>query len=267
MKRNQEKIVSASYRVVLHHCASGTSRVGILTFMLLLLLFPAMLCAQQGDIIKDLSKISETYAETEVFSMKVCMRFIEKELVVTEQKGVVYRKENKFRTEFMGRTSLTNSHCRLLIDDDQKVLLYSDFSQATPSKAAEQGQADVMEELVQQLDELKIPSNGVKNNYRYVENSSRAKRIQITSDDPNYDFIELTINPKNNTLTKLVYQYKSTIDLPYHRIEILYQDINLGGKLNRNLFSETVYISGKADNVKPTAKYADYQVINKSTAQ
>ncbi len=223
--------------------------------MCLLLLLSSPLVHSQDEK-KLIEKMNKAYMENSSFSMDVAVRLFATDGDIPSDmvhRGRVSKGKNEYYSSMMGQTTVCNSRCYLVIDEENRRILYSS---ANASKAFTKPLADPSAVTDSLLKDSRLRTLSLEAGRRTIE--------IIPASSAMYDKIELTVNTANYALEKVVYLYKKAEDLPYKRVEMLYSNVSFAPKEDKTLYSEATYVSKQRGKLRGIGKWASYQVTDMS---
>jgi hypothetical protein len=206
--------------------------------------------------LEDLKKAGLSVFSTETFSASVSVRAYQGKNDVKPAKtysGTIHRDSKNFRTTMFGKTSLYNTQCSMLIDEQEKVIIYdkpvSDAKNKTP--------------------EILLPNSFYSNNYKYsylINNSSRKRIAIVPKESSVYEKIEVEINPVNNMIVQIIYFFAdiSSNAQMFHKIQVDYTSVSLSAKIPGEVFSEKKYVQVNKGSLVASGNYAGYTVYDKT---
>lgn len=169
-----------------------------------------------------------------------------------QSQGKVFKDGFNYYSEMMGRTTLINKRCAVIIDNNNKVLLYSE----------PEGKASKEKESTEVLPDSVLFGTG---KLKTVSNKNNLHCIEIVNDkDAQYRKIEMTINTLTKTLERIDYYFKPSEgrNPVFEKMTIIYSGIVINGKVSEDIFSEKKYISVSRDKITGLGKYAAYEIID-----
>lgn len=231
----------------------------VICYILLLLSIPAY--SQEWK--EDLLAMNKAYINAKSFQMNVRVKSfatINDVHPLLDYKGKVASSNGNYFTDMMGRTTISNKQCLVVVDTKQKMILYK------KNKGDSKPQSGFS---IAQLDSAFIlMDKNVK--VSYLVNTTIEKKIQLVYKNNAIDKIELSIDPSKNTITQLVYYYntnKPEYTNSAAKVIVVYTDVELNKIIDDSYFSVNKFISVKKDKIIPLKNYANYQVINQDEAQ
>jgi hypothetical protein len=225
----------------------------LILIFLLSFSFLTLFSQQEKD---ELKKMHAVYTSAGTFSMEINMNLFTTLSDVQPKQtanGKVYKNKDEYYSEMLGRITLVNNHCCLLIDKTQKLMIYSEPSKGKTDKSL--------------AEDSPVPDSSIFKNAKlhFLSQTSQLHVIELKYDhDAMYDKIEISIDPTTNYLTKVVYYYaKIKGKAPaYAKTEINYTNIKLGEQIDNTVFSEKKFISVSKDKITPLSIYGSYEVID-----
>lgn len=208
---------------------------------------------------EDLQAMNRTYLTANSFQMgivvKSYVREDDTEPLMTAS-GKVASADGKSCSEMLGKVTLMNKKCILLVDNKQHIMLYKGIDSLSykPMNGFSLANLDSMVMLF-----------GTNVEATYLINSNIEKRMSFQFREGNMSRMELAINPSNNTLTTITYYYNTKLPGNVSSVEkviIEFNNIQLNEAINDSYFSETRFVDIRAGKVMPVSKYSDYQIVN-----
>lgn len=212
---------------------------------------------------EDLLLMNKAYINAKSFQMNVEVKSfatINDVQPLLDYKGKVASSNGNYYTAMMGRTTIYNKQCVLVVDSKQKMILYKkNKSDVKPQGGFAMANLDSA---------LIVMGKNVK--VTYLQNNIAEKRIQIIYKNNSIDKLELSINPLNNTIVQLIYYYNTTkpeFNNSVYKVIVDYTNMELNKTIADSYFSENKFISVKKDKIIPLNNYAKYQVVNQDQTQ
>jgi len=206
----------------------------------------------------DLVKMNTLYRDAKSFSMDLSMSLYVKEKDLTPQvtyKGKSMRDQTTYKTEMMNRISLVNERCALMIDAQQRLILYKERDQKKDKEMVPTG-----------MDNLNLDSliGRQSASMSYLVNSATEKRILISNPENVYKRIEISLDPATYTIRQIVYVFADAQSKVSQtsRIVIDYRNVTMNKPLDKSLFSEATYVRHKGGKPVPAEAYKNYQLID-----
>jgi hypothetical protein len=197
-----------------------------------------------------------TYGELNSLQMNINLQLFTKSSdtkPMQESSGKVCKEGVNYYSEMLGRVTVINKSCCVLVDNGNKVIVYSE------------PEGKIKEDKNKKSEVLPDSVLFNKGTLRTISNSNDEHCIEIKFDsDPQYDRIEVTVNTKDHTLRKIVYYFK-----PYQgkapafeKMVVVYSGIQLNTDVQDAIFSESAFVSVSKDRVSARDRYNSYQVID-----
>lgn len=210
------------------------------------------LCAQNEK--ETLRAMYATYSSLSSLQMNVNVQLFAKSSDITpmqQSSGKVYKDGLNYFSEMMGRATLINKNCALIVDNSNRIIMYSE----PEGKAKDQKTDDILPDSVL-FGQSKMKTLSNKDNHHCIE-------VKYDN-DPQYDRIEMTVNTVNHTLEKIVYYFKPMNGRSplFEKLAISYTSIVINGDISSSVFSEKSFVSVSRNKVTPLGKYATYEVID-----
>lgn len=213
---------------------------------------------------EDLLAMNRTYLTSNSFQMDIVVKSYVRESdtePLMKASGKVASADGKSCSEMMGKVTLMNRKCILLVDNKQHIMLYKGIDSLSykPMNGFSLANLDSMVMLF-----------GANVEATYLINNNVEKRMSFQYREGNMTRMELAINPGNNTLTELTYYYNTKLSGNVSSVEkviIEFNDIQLNRAINDSYFSETRFVDIRAGKVEPVSKYGDYQIVNQDETQ
>lgn len=224
-------------------------------FIFLLLAFAAVVPSAAQDAKAEIRAMHEAYGKASSYSMQIETRIYRGLADATPFqtfKGKALKSGVNYYSEMLGRTTLVNSKCCLLIDNSQKVLIYSEQEQ---KKEAAKAQFEVLP------DSVLFEDSEVKT----VSKTAQAHVIELLCKmHPTYEKVELTIDPRSHAMTRVRYFYRTVNGRQpvYALVDIVYSQVQLNVQLAASLFSEKQFVTVTKTTVQPVAAFSAFQVVD-----
>ncbi|MDQ3112236.1 MAG: hypothetical protein M3R17_20315 [Bacteroidota bacterium] len=197
------------------------------------------------------------YATAKTFSMDIQVKLFGMATDAEAKQvadGKVYKDNAFYYSEMLGRITLVNDHCCLLVDKSQKLFIYSE-----PEKSELKNKSDEATSAIPDSTLFKGAT------LRFISQTAEAHVIELKyADNKMYDKIEISIHPTTHHLLRVVYYY-ATVNgkIPsYAKTDISYKNVQLNGIINRTVFSEKKFVTVTKDKITPLATYVSYEVID-----
>lgn len=220
---------------------------------LLLLLLPSLALAQLEKEL--LLKMNETYFEAKSFSMNATVNVYEKRLgpnPSASYSGSMYKSGGMYYSELMGKITLVNSSCALIVDEEQKLMVYG--------KPWKMSNVSSKANIPAMLDSVLFANATLKMKAK----DGRRSIIEIRPKNSEYEKIEVTIGTAENTLQEVVYFFPANEDIPYQKITITYTDTKINSKIPSSVFSEGRFITKKSNKIQPAGKWASFRLVDQT---
>jgi hypothetical protein len=222
---------------------------------LLAILLCLPLCASAQEAKTEIRAMHEAYGKARSYSMNIETRIYRSAgdaAAFQTFKGKAMKSGFNYYSEMMGRTTLVNGKCCVLIDKSLKVLIYSEQEQ---KKEAAKAEFDPLP------DSVLFEDSEVKT----LSKTADAHVIELLCKiHPTYEKIELTINPKNHAMSRVRYFYRTVNGRApvYAIVDVVYTQVLLNTEIPVSVFSERQFITVTKSTVQPSSAYTGYQVID-----
>jgi hypothetical protein len=196
------------------------------------------------------------YAGLNSLQMNVSMQLYTKAADVKpmqESTGKVCKEGINYYSEMMGRKTVINKNACVLVDNINKVIVYSEPDVKT------RNEKNKMHEV---LPDSVLFGQGV---LRTISNANGEHCIEIKyANDPQYDRIEMTINTTDHTLRKIVYFLKPYLGKApvFEKMVVTYSAIQLNTDIPGSIFSIDGIITVSRNQAVAQGQYGGYQVID-----
>lgn len=205
----------------------------------------------------DLQRMTKVYRDAKSFSMDITARFYSKSADAenTVQTGKACRSEDSFFSQLMGRTTIYNNRCRLLVDEQQRLILFN--------KPYKKEDASVSPEEQLFMDSAFYATAKLK----YISQDAQHKKIEIKTGTNTFERMEVTINAKTFVLEQVIYYYAEKSEngvAGYTRSEITYTNVLVNKPIAETVFSEKKYIARVKNTLAGVGIYAAYKVIDQT---
>lgn len=208
---------------------------------------------------EDILKMNEAFNRLASFSMNVEVKIFSNGTDVKPAqsfKGEARKSGNCFYSSMLGKTSLVNAEHALLIDVQQKLIVYDEVREENQKDKAALFKSGLMmvDTALTKLYKLK-----------YLVNNENIRRIEISRPkDKIYRKIELELDAKTSLIRSITYYYIKSEEngSPYDRISISYTGLQADAKIAPETFSEKKYVSVKNTKVTATAAYKTYKIVD-----
>ncbi|MGL4595934.1 MAG: LolA family protein [Bacteroidia bacterium] len=202
-----------------------------------------------------LRQMYATYNTAKTLRMQVNMQLFTKASdakAVQSNSGKVFKSNENYYSEMMGRIMVINSTCCLLVDQTQKTMVYS---------LVEKNKSKKTDAPALLPDSVLFAQASLKT-IRQTEDVHEVELLY--KNDPQYSKISVSIHPKKHTLQKIVYYYKAQGNLApaYEKVEIVYSGIVLNEAVSSAQFSEKTFVAVGRDKIVGLGQYAQYEIID-----
>jgi len=200
----------------------------------------------------DLTAMSKVFAKLTAFDMNVDIKVYKNEKDASPSftsKGRTAKSDGKFYLSMLNKKTILNNKLLLVIDDQQKLLMYSRLSD-DQIKLLTANQTINIDSI--------ISSNPAE--ISYVVNNANEKKIIVKSNTETIKSIVISMDPKTYVLTEIVYSYATEDTKVNSKVIVRYSNFAFEAK-DTQLFSQSKYIkSGK--KITATPAYKNYRIIN-----
>lgn len=208
----------------------------------------------------DLRKMTAMYRSAKSYSMDITARFYSTEpgTAVQSHTGKACKSGSNYFSQMLNRTTIYNSRCRMLVDEEQKLILFN-----KPNKK-EVNSIEPEEQLF--MDSVFYATAKV----RYISQDAVRKKIEVKTKSGEFDRMELVINAQTYALEQVVYYYaQNTANgvAGYSKTEISYTNIGINKPIPDSLFSEKKYIDRIKNKLTGVGRYATYKVVDQSNTK
>lgn len=231
----------------------------LICFMLLLCIVPAY----SQDWKEDLLKMNQAYLNAKSFQMDVEVKSyatLNDAKPLIDYKGKVASSIGNYYSSFMNRITLYNTRCVLVVDNNQKMILYKK-SKGDIKRQSGFSIANLDSTLIVMGKNVKIS---------YLQNTTAEKRMQLIYKNNALAKLELSINPVDNTIIQLIYYYDTknpAFNNSAAKVIIDYSNVELNKAISDSHFSENKFIAIKKDKIIPLNIYSNYQLVNQDQTQ
>ena len=207
------------------------------------------------DFRTELFRMNDTYRKADNFSMKVNVKIYEKQSDTRERQsyeGMVKKQGNNYLSQMMGKTTLVNNNCVLLVDEGNKLIQYGDRPKDKKNPTDDKA-------LCYAIDSVYLANNKLK----MLSSEEGHMRILVSSEgDEVYEKTEILINTVSHVLEELTYYYKDEEKAGFSKIVISYSEVKLHAAFGKSDFSEKKYITASRNSITLAANYASYKLID-----
>jgi hypothetical protein len=203
------------------------------------------------DFKTDYKKVQDTYLHLENFYCELKINMYKKSSAPAplQQLTAVIKKQGENTCYTMGKiTMLVNEKCMLYLDEQEKRMVYTirDTKKIVPDLNQ---YTAIVDSLLDRNDSVIF--NGSKNDEKkYTLYTSKQEIMRA----------EVYIDQRLNTLSKLVYYYKSRKNTEFEKVSIDYDHITMAAVFKPADFSESKYVLVTGKKLTPAAGFAGYQI-------
>jgi hypothetical protein len=225
----------------------------------LLAFFITALSLSAQDWVADMKKMNKVYSEAHSFSMNISVKVYEKVNSVAPMMtyaGNMAKSELGYCSELMGKTTLVNDRVSLLIDKNQRLILYK----------------KVTDKNKQSLKPPPIPMSVDSAMYanakvKYLINNATEKKIQIISKGTAYSKVEISINTADNTMKQIIFYTENNNgdDSSTEKVVVDYTNVKINTTISSAVFAEQKFIVVTGKKATTTKAYSGYQLIDENT--
>lgn len=208
----------------------------------------------------DIRELNKTYLEAKSFSMDIIVETYENASdikPVASYAGQVAKKEESYFTSMIGKITILNRHCILVVDNRQKIIVYkqNNNKNSQPSNFF----------TITNLDSaLFLMTKDV--DVKYLVNSTTEKCIQVTDKAMGGSKMEIWITPLKNTLNKIIYYTENTEGNTkvMKKVVVKYNNMKVNNSIPDEVFSEKKYIKKNISGISLTSDFSKYELVNES---
>lgn len=222
-----------------------------LSILFLVLLHTGAVAQNEHEL---LSKVNKTYLEAKAFSMTANVEVYERrgdQKPLSSYSGSMQKSGSMYYSEMMGKITLLNSGCALVVDTEHQLIVYG---KAWKGASATNGNiAVVLDTALLKAAKIKLKSQ-----------EGKRKIIEIVPGNKMYDKIEVVINSDNNTLEAITYYYAASELTPYQKLKISYGSIRINPKIPSSVFSEAKFVTKKGGKIVPVGQWSQYRLVDQT---
>ena len=216
--------------------------------------------AQKKDSKADLLKMNETYSRANSYSMNIAVRVFEGKSASTEPtaySGIVKKSNDGYFSSMKGISVIVNDHCSILVDDNQKMIVYGTSAGKNPKQKDPGTQfSPVLDTALFNKNQIELKSYG---------NGQETFKV-LTPGNEFFEKMEVTLDISSYTLSEIIYYYKSSEDISGSKVIVNYSDVKLNKAMSASVFSERAYIEKKGDKLHGIGKYVGYKLLDNTKA-
>ncbi|HXC03313.1 MAG TPA: hypothetical protein VNZ86_01100 [Bacteroidia bacterium] len=206
---------------------------------------------------EDLVKMNMKYGQSKSMSMHIAVKVFENKSQASDPtvySGIMKKSKEGYYSSLKGLTTLMNDHCSLLVDDNQKLIVYGTGSAKNMNAFQEKDIAPMLDSMLYKNNKVELKSSG-----------AGSKVYQITTGTGSfYEKMEVRLGVPNYTLDEIIYYYKTTEEAPGSKVVVSYSSVNLDAPLSSSDFSEKKFVEKKGSRFVGIGKYAGYKIIDSS---
>lgn len=205
-----------------------------------------------------LLKMNRALAQAKTCEMDFSMQYYASKKDARPQmsvSGKVAFGQGLYYSSFMGKTVMQNKDCSIVIDDNEKQIVYlpavekKDKSRQTPS-------------LEYMLDSALLKTSALKQ----IGKTNTSVRLQIIPRSGIYESIEVLINTSTYAMEELVYIYKPLEEKGKSvKAVISYSSVRFNAGLDQSLFNEKKYLVKQNGKWKGAGSRAMYEVFDEKS--
>jgi len=219
--------------------------------LILLLLLPTITLAQ--DFKSDLEKMYEAYAGLTDLSVTISIKVfenMESTIPIITQNALINKEGEDYLYSFNEITMLSNKKCMLMINHEQKDIVYRKKDQGDLDNNFYSLVAPDFDSIVNKCDMI-----------RYLGSENGNKHYLIRSDKNIIRNTHLFLNDQSGLISKLIYEYDAEIFPQNSKVEIEFLEMNTKPEFDRNIFSESKYVLASEDVLRSSKDFSDYNLI------
>lgn len=217
--------------------------------LLLLLGFFFLLSSVQSQSFEgDMTKMKMAYTGVDDLYLEMENSIWQDKVVTKEQNAIIRKKGALYFYEIDDAIMLINTKYILMIDHQNKTIIYDDWTEAKASKIAQQHipvAADILKKYPSV--DYKGAANGYKNYVLENENIQMSK-------------VEIAFESKTGFMRKIRYYYNPKLLEKEVYTELKMKVINTKPSFKTSTFSEKQFITQIGTKFKGIGKYSDYAV-------
>jgi hypothetical protein len=208
---------------------------------------------------EDMKKLNNTYVSSQSFEMNVNVNMFEHggdAKPMMSYSGKVAKTKNCYYSSMSGRTTVVNPTCSVLIDERQKMILYT----TRPPKEKDKVKADVYQSM--NLDSAVMSKAEV----HYLTGGTDEICLEVKGKGLSSQRMDIYIDSRNYTLKRIVlfYSDEEAKKSKMSKVVIEYSQTKLNNPIAASLFSENKYIVKKGSEIKPSDAFKKYQLVDES---
>ncbi|MCW3071739.1 MAG: hypothetical protein JWO44_1629 [Bacteroidetes bacterium] len=223
----------------------------------ILLLMSAAMLSQNWK--KDLLEMNKAYMNAKSFSMKVDVNSyagLNDKKAFFRSAGEVVSSGSNYYTSMMGRITILNERCMLVVDHGQKMIVYK---KNNPASAPRNGFtiASLDSSMVMMEKNVKV---------KYLQDNAKEKRIELTYKSGEIARMEIVLDPVTCLMREVVFYYNTSKDYgnSLAKVVVTYTDTELDREVPDSFFSENNFLVSRKNEMLPLKKYEKYEVVNQS---
>jgi hypothetical protein len=216
-------------------------------------LLVAFILVKAQPVRDELVKMNRTYQEASSFSMHLKVSLYGKGQQAPEivQEGHVQKQGEAYRSEFGGKVTLVNKKEILIIDDNQKLIAYSEVK----------GRQEKPEQDVSLLlDSGLFKTSTVK----LKAKTGTEETIDVIPQYGAYKRIELVVSLTDHTLKSITYYYQMDEEQTFEKMTVVYSEVVIASPIPGAVFSTSSFLVKKGGKLTATGKYSDYKVLDET---
>ncbi len=174
-----------------------------------------------------------------------------KQEITFSSKGRTAKLNDKFYLNILNRKTIVNNQLMLLVDDKQKMLMYTKINKEQMAVISSPQNINV-DSLVKSQ----------KTKTRYLVNTPSEKKIEILPNDGSIKSISMSFNPKTLALKEIIYLYTEEVQKNTGNAKVIVTYSNFSGECKSpELFDQSSYIKIKKDKIEAREAYKNYKLV------
>lgn len=206
-------------------------------------------------ITDDLIEMNKRFNNLKAFDTSVDIKVFKKEsdkIPTFHSVGRSAKSDNRFFLNVLNRKTIVNNNLMLVIDDQQKLLMYSKITKEQM-------------EIITNPQQLNFDSiiRSQKWNAKYLINNDDEKRVQLQNSEGDIKAITMAFNAKTFVLKEITYIYSNEIKQKSGNAKVVVTYLNFALDCKHpELFDQSKYVVKKGDKYIAKEAYKKYKLIN-----
>lgn len=177
---------------------------------------------------------------------------------IMKYSGKMAKSNANYYSELMGKVTLINSNVNLVIDNNQKLILFKRVNKDNNTINKNSNSVPYS------IDSTLLANSSGK----YLVNNEKVKIIQVVNKNSAYSKIEISIDPITYTMKQIIFYFKKYAgnETATEKVVINYKNIKMDVDIPNSSFSEQKFIHFSKKGVFVTNEYKGYKLIDQNSS-